>query len=311
MEYNENEQERLLRSDTGEHQFVILTQLLQAAAQMQHVDELFLWLTRKMVQQLRLEVVQIWTMETALTSQSPAILRATSLHDQSIPEHVIMNTHVTNVVNDILSRRQAMLSQPVGNLFSPYQSSLLGRYGLDYCTCCLITSSNLALPPVNGSISAQQATSVPSVVAALAFLSQPRPQHFLIAINQFLGQALQIAKKQGLLQISSIHEAVTADPNTEQRFPPLHELVPVRTRSRDSMRSSNPFTSAALISDKRALAFFGAIDGSRTIAEIAALRKMDGRDMVVALRLLLQQKRIQLYTKEGQLVEGEVFFKMM
>jgi len=310
MEDNEREQERRLRSDTGEQQFVILNQLLQSAAQMQHVDELFIWLTREIMQRMRIEVVQIWTMESAPANQAPAVLRATSFYDSSIQMHVIVNSHVTDVVRELLNRQQAILSQPVGNLFSSHQSRLLGRYGLYYCVCCA-TMSNLALPPASDSIFVQT-TGGPSIVAALLFLAQPRPQQFAITINQLLEQALQIAKTQGLLQTSSIHDAIAIVPDVQQQhsLPPLHELIPVRTRSRDSMRSGNPFTSAAAISDKRALAFLSAVDGSRTVAEIAALRKMEGKDMVAALRLLLQQERIQLYTREGQLIEGGLFFNM-
>lgn len=310
MEHNEREQEQHLQSDTGEHQFVILTQLLQAATQMQHIDELFLWLTRKMMQYLRIEVVQIWTMGITHEHLAPAVLRATSFYDQSMHVHVVENPQVTNVVTSLLSRQQAVLSQPIGNLFSPYQSRLLGRYGLYYCACCA-TMSNVALPLVNGSLH-RQASGSPSIVAALLFLAQPRPQQFVLSINQILEQSVLIAKKQGLLQTSSVQAAVTPVYGApEQRsLPPLHELIPVRVRSRDSMRSSNPFTSAAAISDKRAQTFLSVVDGSRTVAEIAALKQMEGKDMVAALRLLLQHQRIQLYTKEGQPVEGALFFNL-
>jgi hypothetical protein len=299
-----------LTSDTGKQQFAILTQLLQAAAGMQHINELFLLLATKMVRNLRIEIVQIWTMEATSAYQAPAVLRATAFYDQSIPVHVIDNSHVTTVANDLLKRQQAILSQPVGNLFSAYQSRLLSRYGLAYCICCA-TMSNLPLPSVDSSAALQTSNS-PSMVAALLFSAQPRPQHFAITVNQILEQTLLIAKNQGLLQVPVAREAIT--PSSEvlqpQALPPLHELIPVRMRARESMRSSNPFASAAAISDKRAQAFLSAIDGSKTVAEIAALKRMDGKDMVAALRLLLQQERIQLYTPEGQTVDGELYLKL-
>jgi len=115
-----------------------------------------------------------------------------------------------------------------------------------------------------------------------------------------------------LLQTSSVRNAITPvfDTPVQRSLPPLHELIPVRARPRDSMRSSNPFASAAALADKRAQAFLSAVDGSHTVAEIAASKHMEGKDMVAALRLLLQHQRIQLYTKEGQPVEGSLFFKL-
>jgi hypothetical protein len=302
--------EQHLMSDTGKQQIALLTQLLQAAAGMQHIDELFFLLARKMMQSLRIEIVQIWTMEVNSISQASAVLRGTALYDQSISTHVVDSPHVETVANDLLKRQQAILSQPIANLFSVYQSRLLGRYGLSYCLCCS-TMSNIPLPPASSAPAVPTANG-PSIVAALLFTAQPRPQQFAISVNQILEQTLLIARNQGLLPVPVIREAITppAEVMQPEALPPLHELIPVRIRARDSMRSSNPFANAAAISDKRAQAFLSAIDGTKTVAEIAAIKRMDGRDMVAALRHLLQHERIQLQTQAGQVVDAELFLKL-
>ena len=75
------------------------------------------------------------------------------------------------------------------------------------------------------------------------------------------------------------------------------------------MRSSSPFSSAAPIANKVALTFYGAIDGTKTIAEIAATKKLSAKEITEAVRTLLQEKRMQLYTKEGQLVDSEMLLR--
>jgi hypothetical protein len=75
------------------------------------------------------------------------------------------------------------------------------------------------------------------------------------------------------------------------------------------MRSSSPFSSAAPISNKVALTFYGAIDGTKTIAEIATKKNLSANEITEAERTLLQEKRIQLHTKEGQLVDSEMLLR--
>jgi len=169
----------------------------------------------------------------------------------------------------------------------------------------------MAIPPVQGTQATGNRTA-PSIVAAFIFLTHPRPLNFLMSINQLLDQALLIAKRQGLLQMPPGLDVVTPDPNTQQRFlPPLHELIPVRTRLLHSMRLSSPFAISAPIPDKRAMAFLSAVDGSRNIFQIASHKKMNGKDVTEAIRILLQQERIQLYTSEGQLVDSAILLNIL
>ena len=76
-----------------------------------------------------------------------------------------------------------------------------------------------------------------------------------------------------------------------------------------SMRSSSPFSSAFSIPNKVALTFYSATDGTKTIVEIAATKKMSVKEITEAVQILLQEKRIQFYTKEGQLVDSEILLK--
>jgi DNA-binding response OmpR family regulator len=85
--------------------------------------------------------------------------------------------------------------------------------------------------------------------------------------------------------------------------PALWELVPRRVSNPEAMRTSSPFARAAVTGDKRARRLYMAIDGRRTLAELAALTGLEMREVSKVLRVLLQEHCIELYDSAGQLVE--------
>lgn len=98
-----------------------------------------------------------------------------------------------------------------------------------------------------------------------------------------------------LPSLSSIPQAHTS--------PPLEQLVPHRVVSQGVMRTDSPFALSPVLEDKQARQLYVAIDGRRTLAELAAMINLEATAVIKPLRLLLKERRIQLYDTQGQLVE--------
>jgi hypothetical protein len=182
---------------------------------------------------------------------------------------------------------------------------LLKRYGLYYSAGCFLSSNMLISSPKGQNPMAQ--AKLPTTIVTLVFLKQPGSQDLVPTINLLLEQTLLIAERHGLLSTTSVNESSSPLLSTPSpSLPGLYDLVPRRVRSNTSMRSSSPFSNTVSISNKVALTFYGAIDGKRTVVELAATKKMSAIEIKEAVQILLQEKHIQLYTKAGQLVDSEV-----
>lgn len=97
------------------------------------------------------------------------------------------------------------------------------------------------------------------------------------------------------LQISSV---------SPQRTPPtLSKLVPRRVVEEDMLLTSNPFARASLIRDTQARRLYAAIDGKKTVIDLASVIGLETEDVRSALRILLQEHCIEIYTSTGQVVE--------
>jgi len=86
-------------------------------------------------------------------------------------------------------------------------------------------------------------------------------------------------------------------------LPPLAELIPRRVVNQGAMRTRNPFALSPVIEDKQARQLYAAIDGRRTLAELAAVIGLEAKAVTRPLRLLLKESCIQIYDAAGQLVE--------
>jgi len=86
--------------------------------------------------------------------------------------------------------------------------------------------------------------------------------------------------------------------------PPLAALIPHRVADEGMMRTGNPFALAPAIADKQARELYAAIDGKRTVAELATIVGLDTEAVNGALRLLLNEHHIQLYDAEGRRVQN-------
>jgi DNA-binding response OmpR family regulator len=83
----------------------------------------------------------------------------------------------------------------------------------------------------------------------------------------------------------------------------LSELVPHRVVAQDVMLTSNPFAGASAIGDRQTRRLYAAIDGRKTVTELASMIDLEAEDVSSMLHLLLQKHYIQIYTSTGRLVE--------
>ncbi|HKF37773.1 MAG TPA: response regulator [Ktedonobacteraceae bacterium] len=100
----------------------------------------------------------------------------------------------------------------------------------------------------------------------------------------------------------TVRPSLSAAP--QQNTPPaLVDLIPRRVVNQGAMRTRNPFAFSPATEDKLARQLYAAIDGSRTIAELAAGIRLDARAIARPLHLLLEERCIEMYDAEDQLVE--------
>ena len=292
----------------GRRQLVFTAQLFKVAETMHHIDELFLWMNRLFLQHFDVQVAQMWGLQALVAGKLTIKLRAMDWQDASIPQGVLVNDQVAALAGNMLSKQHSFMLLGVGNLFSFHQAGLLSRYGLNYCFCDFLRS-NLLLPPMPNATSEE--TSTPCAVAVLLYFKRFPAQDELSAINLILGQSLSVAASRGLLLPSSTTSgslpALSSGSAQRKTQPHLSELIPRRLEDADAMRSSNPFASSAVISDKSARRLYAAIDGKKNVSEISTNIGMDLKEVYLALQFLLEHHRVQLYEPGGQAVDRSQF----
>ena len=90
----------------------------------------------------------------------------------------------------------------------------------------------------------------------------------------------------------------------QSELPALLELIPRRVVDQDAMRTRNPFAISPIIQEKQARRLYAAIDGRRTLAELAAMIGLETNTVADTLRTLLKKNCIQIYDSAGKLVES-------
>jgi twitching motility two-component system response regulator PilH len=104
-----------------------------------------------------------------------------------------------------------------------------------------------------------------------------------------------------------LHHSIRANfsPTPQESVPPsLLELMPRRVSNSVAMRTSSPFARTPAIADDQAHQLYAAIDGRRTLAELAAVTGLEAKTVTGAIRALLKEDRIRMYDSAGQLVES-------
>lgn len=302
----------------GRGQSLASTQLLRAAINMHHIDELFQWVAHAIVQNFDVQVVQFWATQTNRAGQHFIQLRTMVRQDTSLPQYVVTNNQVVAVAERILSEHRSYLLQPMGSVFPPYQASLLARYGLNFFFSYFLSSNSL-LPPPSGEAPGESLPT-PLALTAMLFLRQTPPQNLLSAIRLSSEQSLAVAAYRSLLLSASASSGrVPAVSNgtprqvagapQEHSLPSLEQLIPHRLEDANFMTTSNPLTFSAVISDKSARRLLAAVDGSKNLDEIRLSLNMDSKEAYRAIQILLDQHRIELYEPGGELADKSLYFQ--
>ena len=90
----------------------------------------------------------------------------------------------------------------------------------------------------------------------------------------------------------------------QQSTPELQELIPRRVVDEDAMRARNPFTHFPVIKEKQARQLYDAIDGKRTLFELATAIGLETSEVTRTLHVLLKKNCIEVYDSTGNLVES-------
>ncbi len=265
-------------------QLVIITQLLQAVTTFRHIDELFLWLARTIIQRFDVQVTEFWTMQVNATGQAATELRAIACQDTSLPRHVVGNNRVSAMAEHILREQRHSTLVAVASIFPTHQANLLSRYGLNYC-CGYF----LGTQPADYDLSSER-TSPWSTASSLLFLRHTLPQNLLASIGLILEQTIPIAKNRGILVTAQL-PAISSPPQPERD---LLELIPRRSQNAELMRSSNPLASSVDIADKQARRLYAAIDGRKNLGELSSITGLNAKEIYAAVQILLTQQRIEL-----------------
>ena len=102
---------------------------------------------------------------------------------------------------------------------------------------------------------------------------------------------------------TAVRRVVSPPLSYSPRRPALWELIPRRIPNTEAMRTSSPFAHTPVTGDERARRLYVAIDGRKTMAELATLTGLMAKDISEALRMLLQEHFIELYDSAGRFVE--------
>jgi hypothetical protein len=295
--------------DIGHQQLAIITQLLQMSINMRHIDELFLWLSHSIGQHLNVPVIQLWSYQAYTTGQYSAELRVTASQNPLFPLQVVNNAQVSERVRDLLTQRSGVSPQSVANTFSPDQADLLTSYNLHYWAC-LFLSSDALLPALMSNDLSHEAVPTPLTMAVSLFTQQVFNPNLLPTIKHILEHALSIAKNRGLLL--NVTDSPLGNPaNNQPQQLTFNELIPHRTQSIDAIQANNPLTNATPITDKQARQFYFAIDGKKTITELANSIQLDQQEVDSALQFLLKLKLIGLHEPNGKAMDSSLFFKQL
>jgi len=101
----------------------------------------------------------------------------------------------------------------------------------------------------------------------------------------------------------TILSSIVSTPQQSQ-IPVLLELIPRRVVDQDAMRTRNPFAYSPIIEEKHARQLYAAIDGRRTLSELATEMGLEASAVTNTLRTLLKKNCIQMYDSAGKLVES-------
>jgi hypothetical protein len=296
------------------YRLTIITQLLQAVEAMHTPEEMFQWLAYAIVQRFDISILQFWTRQSIRSGQPSAQLRAVAFQDRTLPAYMI-SEKVTASIEQIPKEPRIFSPQLVERTFPHFQASLLKRYGLNYCSYCLIDRNDVGFAPAYAL--SNEKTSIGLTFIAFLLLRNYSPQDLMPTISSILEQAVGIAEKHHLLfpvmtntdklplpgRSLPAQEALPQEPRPE-----LLGLIPRQKQDERLLVSSNPFASSVNIPDNQARRLYAAIDGRKTVDELHSIG-MTRQEVIAALQILLNLNFIEMYTPEGQHVDAGLLFR--
>ena len=282
---------------------VIMGELSHYAISVQHVDDIFCWLARKIAQHFEVEVVEFWTQQASGGGDPMLDLRAIVTLGDAVPERLVNNDAVRMIVEEIQSERRGFWLKSVADLFTPYQANLLGRYSLNYCSSYLLKSTALLPPPKKDTSTLKTAT--PLALGVLFFLEQPPSQRLLLGIGHILERALMMAKKRGLLYSAENVELLTVEDVVvpQQRFS-LSDLIPRCVQERREAKTGSLQSARTELPNRQVREVYAAIDGQKSVADLIVSTQLSMEEIRASLRILLLRHRVKLYEPGGQQVDS-------
>lgn len=281
------------------YRLTIFTQLRQVIEAMHQPEQMFQWLGSVIVQSFEVSIVQFWTCGRGWSGHPSARLWAMAYRDPSQPVQLI-GEKVALTVEDIVRGQANSFTQPVERLFPHYLASLLKRYGLNYCTCCL-ANKDVRFPPGRQAFPGESSLTQQTFLALLFQAYQPH-QDLISTVSMILEQAIVLAESRGLLIPSTADlESFLPPQEAHSQGPPpaLYDLVPRKKQDARLLLSSNPFGSPVVISDKHAQRLYDAIDGHKTVTDLCRNTGMTIQEVHEAIQALLSLQYIEMYTPEG------------
>lgn len=286
----------------------ILTQLVVASETMHRVDELLEQLATGIVHHFGVKLAQCWMHQMNDAGQPTIQLGALVRQDPSLPEHVVANEYMTRMALHMASGQYTSQPQPVETIFSPFQSTLLKRYGLHCCVSYLLTR-NVFLPP-GSEVASQEHPSIHFKLITWLFLQHSPHLDFVPTIKSILEQAITFAESHGLF----LPTTATADQPPklpvspiQEALPALLQLIPHRKQNAKLLLESNPFADPFVTSDKKTRHLYTVINGRSSVGELCNVTGMEVKEAFAVLQQLLTQQRIEMYTPEGQLLDVSLF----
>ena len=296
----------------GNHQLVVISQLLQIIEQVQHVNDVFSWLVHTLLQRFGLDVIQLWTLQGQTEGQATLELRAMVSRNVALPQYVVNNSHVVREIKHVLRERSGLMPMPVSIVFSQEQVNLLAQHNLHYWGYSFLCNDSLLLPVV-GKHNDNKEVSAPLMMVVSLFMQQSPSLRLLPTIGHILEQTVLIAKKRGLLLDRKQQQfpLFTSSPTQQDNFQPIEsksallDLIPSR------VRTSNPLVGTLLLADWPAYQLYHAIDGYKSLAELASSTRCKPAEFQGAVRILLNRNYIRFHEKAGRLVENELVLQSL
>lgn len=301
MDGIDNFAENPFRPAVSRQQQGAINQLVQSTVNVRHIDEMFLQLTRILVQRFGIWIAQLWADRTIDATQRIAELRAQATRDILLPRHVLENHQLVMMAERILHEQRPLFYLPVEHAFSPHYATLLKRQGLYYCAGHFSQRRTALLPEEHDFVGRKVSAAL--AVAFLLFFQYMPPQKLLAAIGFTLEQAMEAAQSSGLLYKAQASAMISANLSRQEALSQLATLIPVRVENAHLMRFTNPLAGSVDIQDKLARRLYTVVDGRKNVEELSALVSLTWPEMYHALRILLAQERVRLYKPDGQPVD--------